>query len=77
VLTSVGKTQLSIQYARRFGHTYSSVFWLNAKYGSTLKDGSTLKAGMVAMATQVVEDTVFANVKDADRDSPRRRVSPI
>jgi hypothetical protein len=33
----IGKTQLSIAYARRHGNTYSSVFWLNATSEATLK----------------------------------------
>jgi signal recognition particle GTPase len=36
-LGGMGKTQLSIQFAKRFGETYSSVFWLNAKDENTLK----------------------------------------
>lgn len=33
----VGKTQLSITYAKRYGDTYSSVFWLNATSEVTLQ----------------------------------------
>lgn len=33
----IGKTQLSIAYAKRYGNTYSSVFWLNATSEITLK----------------------------------------
>src|SRR5690349_8834610 len=32
----IGKTQLAITYAKRRGHLYSSVFWLNAKTEATL-----------------------------------------
>jgi NB-ARC domain len=61
-LGGMGKTQLSVQYAQRFGDRYSSVFWLNAK------DEGTLKAGMVEMATQVTEDAVSANMTDAHEE---------
>jgi NB-ARC domain len=33
----LGKTQLSLAFAKQFGHQYSSVFWLNAKDEATLK----------------------------------------
>jgi hypothetical protein len=58
----MGKTQLSVQYAQRFGDRYSLVFWLNAK------DEGTLKAGMVEMAMQVIEDPVSGNVTDAQEE---------
>ena len=51
-LGGMGKSQLSIHFARRFADTYSSLFWLNAK------DESTLKAGLAALAAQVTEDRV-------------------
>jgi NB-ARC domain len=38
-LGGMGKTQLCIHFAQRFGTSYSSVFWLNAKNESTLKAG--------------------------------------
>jgi N-terminal domain on NACHT_NTPase and P-loop NTPases len=33
----LGKTQLSIAFAKQYGHGYSSVFWLNAKDEATLR----------------------------------------
>lgn len=60
-LGGIGKTYLSMQYARRFADTYSAVFWLNAK------DVSTLKAGLVELAAQV-EETASSNVKDAQEE---------
>jgi hypothetical protein len=48
-LGGIGKTQLSIQFAKWFGETYSTVFWLNAN------DENTLKA---ELATQVVENHI-------------------
>ena len=47
-LGGMGKTQLSIHFARRFVNTYTSIFWLNAQ------DESTLKAGLAGLATQVL-----------------------
>jgi ATP/maltotriose-dependent transcriptional regulator MalT len=58
-LGGMGKTQLSIQFARKFVDTYSSVFWLNGK------DENTLKAGLAALAAQVVENYTPPSVNDA------------
>jgi hypothetical protein len=58
----MGKTQLSIHFARRFADTYSSGFWLNAK------DESTLKAGLAALAAQVTEDRVSPAVTDSHKE---------
>ena len=58
-LGGMGKTQLSIQFARKFVDTYSSVFWLNGK------DENTLKAGLAALAAQVVENYTPPGVNDA------------
>lgn len=48
-LGGMGKTQLSIHFAKRFHARYSSVFWLN------VKDESTLKIGMVNLAMRVTD----------------------
>jgi predicted ATPase len=34
----IGKTQLSIKYAKRHRHSYSSIFWLNASTEAMLND---------------------------------------
>jgi hypothetical protein len=61
-LGGMGKTQLSVQFATRFGETYSSVFWLNAK------DENTLKASLVALAAQVVDNhTSSSDAHEEDR----------
>ena len=61
-LGGVGKTQLSVQFATRFGEMYSSVFWLNAK------DENTLKASLVALAAQVVDNpTSSSDAHEEDR----------
>jgi hypothetical protein len=49
-LGGIGKTQLSIQFAKRFGETYSSVFWLNAK------SENKLKSELAALTAQVMEN---------------------
>jgi hypothetical protein len=46
-LGGIGKTQLSIHFARRHQDKYSSVIWLSAK------DGDTLKADLVALASHI------------------------
>jgi hypothetical protein len=58
-LGGMGKTQLSIHYIRRFGDTYSSVFWLNAQ------NESTLKAGLLELAAQVLEERRSASVHNS------------
>jgi hypothetical protein len=47
-LGGMGKTQLSIHFARRSIDTYTSIFWLNAQ------DESILKAGLAGLAAQVM-----------------------
>jgi hypothetical protein len=61
-LGGMGKTQLSIHFARKFVDTYSSVFWVNGK------DESTLKAGLAALAAQVVENYPSPSVNDAQKE---------
>jgi len=55
-LGGMGKTQLSVHFARKFAHTYSSVFWFHAK------DESTLRAGLAALAAEVMEADVSSNI---------------
>ena len=50
----LGKTQLSIAFARQYGCDYSSVFWVNAK------DETTLRQSFVSLA-----DIIFDKVKDS------------
>ena len=47
-LGGIGKTQLSIHFARCSIDTYTSIFWLNAQ------DESILKAGLAGLAAQVM-----------------------
>jgi hypothetical protein len=54
-LGGIGKTQLSIHFARRFADAYSSIFWLNAQ------DESTLRAGLMELAAQVLEELSVNN----------------
>jgi len=60
-LGGMGKTQLSIHFARRFAGRYSSIFWLNAQ------DESTLKAGLVKIAAQVLEEPSVNNSSEEER----------
>jgi NB-ARC domain len=63
-LGGMGKTQLSIHFARKFVDKlkFSSVFWLNAK------DETTLKAGLAALTAQV-ENHVSQSVVDAREEA--------
>lgn len=59
----MGKTQLSVHYAKRFGSTYSSLFWLDAK------DESTLKGGMAKLAAEVTEERALVNLADSHEEA--------
>lgn len=59
-LGGLGKTQLCVQYAKRFHNVYSSVFWVNAK------DKTTLKAGLVALAARIQDESVSPSAADQD-----------
>jgi NB-ARC domain len=60
-LGGMGKTQLSIQFARKFVDTFSSVFWLNAK------EKSTLKGGLAGLTAQVVENHVSRDAREEEQ----------
>lgn len=47
----LGKTQLSLAYARVYAHHYSSVFWLNAN------DETTLRQGIASLAKIIFPDS--------------------
>jgi hypothetical protein len=61
-LGGMGKTQLSIHFARRSVDTYTSIFWLNAQ------DESTLKAGLARLAAQVMGEQKSASVYDSHEE---------
>lgn len=58
----LGKTQLSLAYARKYGCQYSSVFWLNAK------DVTSLRQSMTSLAAVVFSDDIVT-AADADEES--------
>jgi hypothetical protein len=67
-LGGMGKTQLSIQFVRRFADIYSSVFWLNST------DESTLKAGLAALAAQAMNHNPSVNdAKEIERMAQQAR----
>jgi NB-ARC domain len=49
-LGGIGKTQLTIAYAKRYRHNYSAVFWLN------IKDVDSLKQSFAKVAKQILRD---------------------
>jgi CO dehydrogenase nickel-insertion accessory protein CooC1 len=61
-LGGMGKTQLSIHFARRFVETYSSIFWLNAQ------NENTLERGLVELAAQVLEERKSASMNDSHEE---------
>jgi N-terminal domain on NACHT_NTPase and P-loop NTPases/NB-ARC domain len=56
----MGKTQLSLAYVRDCGDDYSSVFWVNAK------DESSLRQSMVQLSTVIFRESAASVVQDAD-----------
>jgi hypothetical protein len=46
-LGGIGKTQLTIAYAKRYKNTYSAVFWLNAKDADSLKQSFSRAAKQI------------------------------
>jgi hypothetical protein len=50
-LGGMGKSQLSIHYAKRCHLLYSSIIWVDAK------DEPTLKAGLLGLASRLMNDT--------------------
>jgi hypothetical protein len=61
-LGGIGKTQLSIQFATRFGEAYSFVFWFNAK------DENTMKASLVTLARQLVDNHTSSSVTNPQEE---------
>jgi hypothetical protein len=61
-LGGMGKTQLSIHFARRSIDTYSSIFWLDAQ------NESILKTGLVELAVQVLEERKSARVNNSHEE---------
>lgn len=59
----LGKTQLSLAYAREQGHRYSSVFWLNAK------DEMSLRQSMEALGGVIFPGSADLAVTNADHEN--------
>lgn len=55
----MGKTQLSLAFAKHYRHGYSSVFWLNAK------DQATLKQSFVSLSEIILGRLPGSNICDA------------
>ena len=64
----LGKTQLAITYAERYHQKYSSVFWLDAK------DESTLKQELAGLAEIVLEQGQNDAATSADEESTIKQV---
>ena len=62
-LGGMGKTQLAIEYARRYHSRYSALFWLN---GST---EDQLKQSFIDMARRLPQDQMTADAAEALRRS--------
>ncbi len=57
-LGGVGKTQLAIEYAYRFGHLYDGVWWLNAETVDGITSGLAslaVRVGVAALETPIPE----------------------
>ena len=64
-LGGMGKTQLSIHFARRSVDTYTSIFWLNAQ------DESTLKVGLAELTAQVMGEQKSPSLYDDTHEEER------
>jgi len=63
-LGGMGKTQLALAYASRYGKKYSAVFWMNSK------DVDTLKQSYATTAERIYCDhPLLVNLKTAAEDS--------
>jgi hypothetical protein len=49
-LGGIGKTQLTVAYAKRYKHSYSAIFWVN------IKDDNSIKQSFVKIAKQILRD---------------------
>jgi hypothetical protein len=49
-LGGIGKTSLSLEYAKRHKDSYSAIFWLN------IKDEDSLKYGFIKIAKQILQE---------------------
>ena len=49
-LGGIGKTQLTIAYAKRHRHNYSAIFWLN------IKDEDSLRQSFAKVAKQIMRN---------------------
>jgi NB-ARC domain len=54
-LGGIGKTQLAVAYAKRHKHSYSAIFWLNAK------DEDSLKQSFVKEARRILRNHALAS----------------
>jgi ATP/maltotriose-dependent transcriptional regulator MalT len=54
-LGGIGKTQLSVAYAKRHKDNYSAIFWLN------LKDEDSLKQSFAKVAKQILREHPLAS----------------
>ena len=54
-LGGIGKTQLTVAYAKRYKDNYSAVFWLN------IKDEDSLKQSFAKVAKQILREHPLAS----------------
>lgn len=72
----IGKTQLAIAYAKRYGGCYKSVFWLNATSEMTLKASFRLIAQRILRAQEyekLNDDQMLTRVRDWLSDTTNTR----
>jgi MinD superfamily P-loop ATPase len=68
-LGGVGKTQLSIRFAKCYHENYSSVIWLNAK------DENAVKAVYISLALRILgEEERESEIKQPDEEQAVRYV---
>lgn len=68
-LGRIGKTQLSVEGARRHHRTFSSVFWLDGRTEDSLKQSVTTCASRIP-AGQIIENSGAYSATNTDDISP-------
>ena len=63
----IGKTQVAITYAKRYRHSYSSIFWLNANTEATLNSSLRAVANRIippGTVSELGDDQVWVHVSN-------------
>ena len=68
-LGGIGKTQLSVEFARRYHDNFSAVFWLNGRSENTLKQSIAASASSIPKGQISESSRMFSTLNAIDIDS--------